>query len=330
MSNQPGWTEWGVSVLNGMVGDYLRERGNGLAVETAFYHENRPLLLTPDDLRRVHPTLTAKLCILVHGLGCNEGIWSFPDDGGTPVTYGGLLQQELDYTPFYLRYNSGLPLAANGERLAGLIEELLRCYPTPVHEIVLIGHSMGGLVLRGACHCATRQAYGWVDKVRHAFYLGTPHEGADLERVGHVATTVLAAVPNPITRLIAKILNRRSQGVKDLRFSHRLAEEGLADEPEPGRNVGRKPTPWLAHARHYVMGGTLTDDPRHWLAVLLGDALVRAPRAVEPLPNVSIELLPKMHHLQLAHDARVYRQIKSWCLYDEQETADVTVNSCAT
>ncbi len=328
MHSQPSWTEWGISVLNGMVGDYLRERDNGLAIEMACYHQNRALPLTRESLRRVHAKPTAKLCILVHGLGCNEGIWTFPatTQGDAGVTYGTLLQQQLGYTPFYVRYNTGLPVVDNGKRLASLLEELLACQPVRVDEIVLLGHSMGGLVLRSACHYGARHAYRWVDKVRHAFYLGTPHEGADLEKAGHVITTVLEVVPHPITRLIGKILNRRSQGVKDLRFSQRLVEEGLDDPPASEQQIAQQTVPWLAHARHYVMGGTLTEDPQHALAVLLGDALVRAPRAgIKPLPNVSIELIPKMHHFQLAHDAKVYQQIRRWCLGETEETTDVAV-----
>jgi len=33
----PQWTEWGISVLNGMIGDYLHNRRNGLAIGMACY-----------------------------------------------------------------------------------------------------------------------------------------------------------------------------------------------------------------------------------------------------------------------------------------------------
>ena len=326
MNHQPRWTEWSISMLNGLIGDYLHERRNGLAIAMACYHANRPLPLTSASLRRVHPNPTPKLCLLVHGLGCHEGIWNFPAMADAGVTYGSLLQQELGYTPFYVRYNTGLPVADNGQRLAGLMEELLVGYPVGIDEIVLLGHSMGGLVLRSACHYGSRHACRWVEKVRQVCYLGTPHEGADLESVGHWVTTVLVAVPNPITRLIGKILNQRSQGIKDLRRSRQRVAVGLDEPPAAGQGAWNT-VPWLAHARHRVLGGTLTDDPQQLLAVLLGDALVRAPCAtMDYPPNVSITLLPNIHHLQLAHDARVYQQIKRWCLNDEEETAHVAVN----
>ncbi len=336
----PRWTEWGISVLNGMFGDHLHDRRNGLAIEMAFYQQNRPLPLTTASLHGAHPNPTAKLCILLHGLGCNEGIWRFHDPAqrDPDTSYGTLLQQELGYTPFYLRYNTGRPVADNGKRLAALLNELLNCYPVRVDEIALIGHSMGGLVLRSACHYGTHHAWRWVKQVRQVFYLGTPHDGADLEKLGHLATVVLKAVPNPITRLIGDILNLRSQGVKDLRFGNRLVEDGLDDSLEAEQHNHLRTVPWLAHARHYWIVGTLTTDPQQALTLLLGDALVRPPRAYQqipqetgsnPVPGTHIKLFPGIHHLRLAHDAQVYQQIKQGCRSACRGSADGTDDDTA-
>jgi triacylglycerol lipase len=321
----PRWTEWSISVLNGMVGDYLQGRQNGLAITMAFYRHNRPLLITADNLRQTYPHPTPKLCLLIHGLGCNEGVWAFADRAqhDPARSYGTLLQQDLGYTPFYLRYNTGLSVAANGKRLAGLLNDLLACYPVSVDELTLIGHSMGGLVLRSACHYAIHHQYGWVDKVRRAFYLGTPHDGADLEKVGHVTTTVLNAVPNPITRLIGSILNLRSQGVKDLRFGNLVDEDWSGDFPDSSLPRRRKAVPWLANAHHYLIVGTVAEDPRHPASRLLGDTLVRvpgvppahrtSPPGTESTTQSTVKVFPRVHHLGLAHDNGVYQQIKQWC-----------------
>ena len=306
------WVARGVSILNGMFGDYLHQRRNGLAIEMACYHRDRPLPLTPPSLQAAHPTPTSKICVLIHGLGCNESIWMFNDAGRVtlPVSYGTLLRAELGYTPFYVRYNTGLPIAENGKNLARLLDNLPACYPTGIDEIVLIGHSMGGLVIRSACHHGSQRQQAWVGHVRRAFYLGTPHDGADLEKFAHGAASVLRAIPNPITKLIGDILNLRSQGVKDLRLAHPLAEDGA------------RAIPWPASAQHYLLVGTLTDDPRHPVARLLGDALVRPPRGPggtapvddgNPPSSAHIKLFPGIHHLGLAHDPAVYQQIKHWC-----------------
>jgi triacylglycerol lipase len=321
---KPVWTEWGISVLNGIIGDYLRDRQNGLAIEMAFYHHNRPLAITPESLCQAYPNPTGKLCILIHGLGCNEGVWAFRDavQKHPDISYGTLLQKELGYTPFFIRYNTGLPIAENGQGLATLLDELLGYYPTSVEDIVLIGHSMGGLILRSACHYGAQFQHGWVEKVKQAFYLGTPHHGADLEKLGHVAATVLQAVPNPITRLIGALLNLRSRGVKDLRFGNRLVEDLLDDSQDALGPNHPKHVPWLAHACHYLIVGALTADPQHPMTRLFGDTLVRLPPAPGHLPqqdvnnppaSINVKLFPQVHHLGLAHDWKVYQQIKLCC-----------------
>lgn len=319
------WIAWGVSILNGAFGDYLRARRNGLAIEMALYHQNRPFAPTRADLNRVHPRPTAKICVMIHGLGCNESSWTFRDPAQPDLTrsYGALLQAELGYTPFYVRYNTGLSIAENGKNLALLLDNLLAFYPMPVTEITLIGHSMGGLVLRSACHYGSHRQSAWIERVQRVFYLGTPHEGADLAKLAHVATTALYIVPNPITHLIGDILNLRSQGVKDLR-SGVLLDEDVADIAAHAPTRDQEQTvPWLAHAHHYLIVGTLTEDPQHVVSLILGDALVRPPGSFGQtgpgavttlLPAEHIMILPGINHMALANDPTVYQQIKRWCI----------------
>lgn len=280
---RPTRVDQAIGVLNGFLGDHLDRQRNALAIGMTCAHGGG----------RLGP----KLCVLVHGLACTEGIFAFP--GSEPdapvVSYGTKLRDDLGYTPFAVRYNTGLPVARNGEELAALLDELVAGYPVPVTEIVLIGHSMGGLVLRSACRVPSR----WTALVSHAVYLGTPHEGADLERLAHVASGVLRAVPDPITRLVGRILDLRSRGVKDLRNG--AAARG-GDEDEPAW--------WLPTARHHVVAGTLHADPAHPVSRLLGDVLVRVPS--DPAgPEVTV--FPGVPHLALAHDADVYARIREWC-----------------
>jgi len=177
----PGLGATLASIVNGCFGDYLSQRDNGLAIDMAFYQHNRPLALTPEALRDAFPAPTGKLCVLLHGLCCHEGSWDYPD---SPVrSYGSALQADLGFTPLFLRYNTGLPIPYNGKALDTLLEQLLTAYPLPVEELVLLGHSMGGLVLRGACHFGAERGAAWVGKVSRIFYIGTPHEGA--ARCGH-------------------------------------------------------------------------------------------------------------------------------------------------
>ena len=87
------------------------------------------------------------------------------------------MHAELGYTPLYLRYNTGLTVADNGQQLARQLQKLLAVYPQPVDELVLIGHSMGGLVARSACQQASAENLPWLNLTRMVICLGSPHQG---------------------------------------------------------------------------------------------------------------------------------------------------------
>lgn len=317
-----GWATAAVSIVNGFFGDYLSVRQNGLAIDMAFYQDRRPLPLSPASLLRVHPQPSGKVCVLVHGLAGNEGVWAFPDPANPAQTtsYGARLHAEHGYAPLFLRYNTGLPIAANGQRLAALLDELLASYPTPIEELLLIGHSMGGLVLRSACHWGQQRQLPWVAQAARLIYLGTPHDGADLERLAHATTATLQAVPNPITRIIGRVLHQRSQGVKDLRFGAPLTSDGAAQTPPPE-------APWLATAEHLFLAGALNADVQHPATRWFGDGLVRISGAAavhgQPpaptAPAAQVQVLPRVHHLQLTRDPAIYEQISAWCGRAPQE-----------
>jgi len=302
----PPWTTWAISAVNGLVGDYLYQRGNGLAINMAFYHRNRPFAPARMALQTLYPNATGRICLLIHGLGCHEGVWFFRETGedATVTSYGELLRRDLGFTPFYIRYNTGMSIVENGRRLAGLITELVLHYPIPVEEIVLIGHSMGGLIIRTACYAGAERQADWVRRVTRAFYLGTPHDGAMLAQLSDIAAATLQIIPNPITRLVGEVFDIRSRGIRDL-------SSGAVHDSE-------RRLPWLASAHHYMIVGTLTHDPAHLASALFGDGLVHPPgpgsAMHDPPPTRGdVKVFPRMHHLQLAHEGRVYQQIRHWC-----------------
>lgn len=322
------WVTTAVSMVNGFFGDFLFERQNGLAVDMAFYARNRALPLTREALLSLRPQATGRLCVFVHGLACSESIWMYPssDDTQRTTSYGAQLRADLGYTPLFLRYNTGLPIGVNGKALAALLDKLFACYPLPVEEIVLIGHSMGGLVLRSACFYGAEHEHRWVHQVSRVIYLGSPHDGADLERLAHNAASTLEAVPNPITRIIGRFLNRRSQGVKDLRYGTLLAPEQVG-EGSPDLAEGHRDVPWLAVAEHFLVAGALTEDPEHIVAVLFGDGLVTLPpyaaasaQGRPPIPSSQVKVFPRVHHLRLTRDQDVYTQINAWCADTRRES----------
>jgi pimeloyl-ACP methyl ester carboxylesterase len=153
---------------------------------------------------------TRRLLVLVHGLCMNDRQWE--RDGHD---HGQALAKACGMTPLYLHYNSGRAIADNGRNLAELLQTVATHWPQPLQEIVLIGHSMGGLVARSACHWAAQHGMTWHHRLRRLIFLGTPHLGAPLERGGHGLSEVLSL--SPYAAPLARIGRTRSAGIQDLR-----------------------------------------------------------------------------------------------------------------
>ncbi len=273
--------ESAMAILNGIAGDYIREQESHLAMPMRFYQERRPVGLTRGSLLQAHPDAASTVCIFVHGLCLNEKAWEYP--GEPSKNYGSLLQRDLGYTPFFVRYNSGLHVSENGKDLSGLIADLLDAYPRRVEEIVLIGHSQGGLVIRSACHYGRDDPADWTSRVSRIFFLGTPQLGAPLEKFVNVLTASLKIVKTPSLQSVADFLNFRSAAIKDLRFGYTLDEEWEGLDPDALLQNNRRHTPLPPGAKHYAIAASLTKEPEHPLGRFLGDAMVRLSSAAGPL-----------------------------------------------
>ncbi len=171
-----------------------------------------------------------------------------------------------------VRYNSGRHISENGRSLADVLERVVEQWPVEVERIALVGHSMGGLVARSACHQAAEDGAAWVERVRHVISLGSPHLGAPLAQGVHVATAALRALPE--TRPFGNFLGRRSGGIRDLRHGSLVDEDWRDRDPDALRAAACREVPLLPHATHCFVSATITRDARHPLGRLLGDALV--------------------------------------------------------
>jgi triacylglycerol lipase len=139
------------AVLNGLFGDVLVEQASSLAIPLSFRTASGDELpIDHDGLGRAPPNAGARLCVFVHGLMASESVWRFA--GRPEITYGELLARERGVSPVYVRYNTGRHISTNGRELAASLQRLVRGWPVRVREIDLVGHSMGGLVIRSACH----------------------------------------------------------------------------------------------------------------------------------------------------------------------------------
>jgi triacylglycerol lipase len=320
------------AVINGLFGDALAARRSALAISLTFRTSSgHELPLDRHTLRESLPDAGPDVCVLVHGLMSSESVWRF---GGPEIlTYGELLARERGITPVYVRYNTGRHISTNGRDLAAKLQRLVRAWPVRLREINFIGHSMGGLVIRSACHygrhSATvtdrlRRRRPWPGKVRRVVLLGVPNRGANLEAIANLTSAALWSVPVPAIRMIAAGLDRRSEGIKDLRFGAVLDEDWVERDPgaieRPVHHRVRVPR----RARVLAVAGSLVDqrddDRPATVNRLLGDALVTARSAHGRLgddaaalfPDVALRLCPRINHIALAARPEVYQEIVEW------------------
>ncbi len=306
--------------VNGFWGDYLSQRQNGLDLDMNLRHEGRVLPPERAALSAALPAATGKLAVFVHGLSSTEWTWSMSAErhyGDSTVTYGSRLHDDLGYTPLYVRYNSGRRISRNGQALSALLAQLVAEYPLPVEEIVLVGHSMGGLVARSAAYYGQTAGEPWVSHLRHVFCLGTPNLGAPLEQSVNLLTHVLGAVDLAGAQVPAQVLNTRSVGIKDLRYGYTLDEEWQDADPDALLVDRRQNVPLVDGVGYYFVSATLTEDPAHPLGLLLGDLLVRprsaAGQAAQParrIPFRAGRAFNGLNHFQLTNHPDVYAVIR--------------------
>jgi pimeloyl-ACP methyl ester carboxylesterase len=320
------------AVLNGLFGDALADQESSLAIPLTFRTvSGDELPIDRAGLGRALPNAGARLCVLVHGLMSSESVWRF---AGLPeLSYGELLARERGVSPVYVRYNTGRHISSNGRDLAAGLQRLVRAWPVRVREIDLIGHSMGGLVIRSACHYGRgsaslsdrlRRRGPWPARVKRVVLLGVPNSGANLEVIANLTSAALWWAPIPVTRVIGAGLDRRSEGIKDLRWGAVLDEDWVERDPGATGRPERFPVRVPRHAEYLVIAGSLADgrdaDSPHLVDRLLGDALVTASSAEGRLgndesalfPNATVRLCPKINHIALANRPEVYDEITSW------------------
>jgi pimeloyl-ACP methyl ester carboxylesterase len=200
-STQPGSVAW-LAALSAAFGDRMAtdEAVATLTVPMALRHEGA--LVGLDTLGGL-PEARERLVVFVHGLGSHESMWSREYLAAVGSCRA---------TPMAVRYTTGQAIAVSGAELDLLLEEVVARWPVLVRGIVLVGHSMGGLVIREAL----AGEGSWRGLVTDVVTLGTPHAGAPLERAARRMLAVAGA--RPITAPLAALGDERSAGIKDLAF----------------------------------------------------------------------------------------------------------------
>jgi pimeloyl-ACP methyl ester carboxylesterase len=290
-------------VLNGLKGDLVASDHPELEIPMALRFEGADVSV--GDVPRVYADATGHLVVFVHGLAEDERAWSLEEDR---QGYPERLATDTGATAVLLRYNSGLRISDNGERLAALLDSVVRHWPVPVRSISLVGHSMGGLVIRSACAQGSAAGMAWVAQTATVITLGTPHTGAPLEKVVNVVDWVMRRVPE--AEPIGRVLAERATGVKDLRFGSLVAEDWQGRDPDELLRNTRVEVPLLPHVNYHWVAGSITDNTAHPVARLVGDGMVRVPSA-SAVGDSGVHVGGTGHMKLLASD-EVYAQLLGW------------------
>ena len=303
-----------LAALNGVLGDYLAASNNPLRITMHLRRGGVALSADPKSLAAEIPGAGATLVVLLHGLCMNDLQWK-----RSGHDHGAALARDLAYTPVYLHYNSGLHISTNGRAFAELLESLVRNWPVPLTELVLIGHSMGGLVAHSACHYGERARHEWRRRVDKLIFLGTPHHGAPLERGGHWVDTLLGV--SRYSAPLARLGKIRSSGITDLRFGSLVDEDWSGRDRFTAAGDRRVPVPLPSGVACYAIAATTGTTTRRRKDRMIGDGIVPLASALGHHPSARRDLrldesrqwvALRTHHLDLLSSPKVYARIRQW------------------
>lgn len=309
-----------LSAANGFYGDHFARAYPALAIPMAVRAGGIDVAPAPDAIAAAWPSATRKLVVFVHGLAEDDESWrrsSARVDDERDVTYASELQHEHGFTPLMVRYNSGLHVSDNAVALDALLDEFVGNWPVAVDRVVLVGHSMGGLVVRGAAHVAAERQAAWGELVDAVVCLGTPHLGAPLEKAVNAIAHATGAVPE--SRFVSRFLNLRSAGIKDLRYGAVVEADWAGHDPDEFLTDRCTEVPFLERVAYHFVGATVTRDALHPAGQLLGDLLVRLPSAtgVDRRRHFRFPLGETLHvggmnHLDLLNHPVIGHQLGAW------------------
>jgi pimeloyl-ACP methyl ester carboxylesterase len=320
-------------VLNGALGDQLAARHDPRAIQMSFRRGQRDVPVAELGLSEPRQ----KTVVFIHGLMGDELIWQTGfQDGPGSRRYGPRLAEDARVRTLYLRYNTGLHLSENGRALHRLLSELVATYPEAIGELVLVGHSMGGLIIRSAGHYAMNDeplaisnkrtenifspTANWLSHLRSIFMLGTPNDGSWLEQNSHFTERLLHRINLFPTRFLSRALNKRSNGIKDLRQAILVDEDwqdAHATDLLPPRTVV-PPLPGVAY--HVLLGSWLRTTLPAAVREYFGDGLVGtgsargtvfgAEEQLPPGTTVRSAVFGQQHHGGLLTHPEVYQYLK--------------------
>jgi pimeloyl-ACP methyl ester carboxylesterase len=183
--------------------------------------------------------------------------------------------------PVFARYTTGKAIDVNAAEFDERMQHLCTQWPGgPLRRVVVVGHSMGGLVATRAMHLAGTDSR-WSPLVTDLVTLGSPLTGAPLERVSNRALNAVIRC-SPTAAPIAQLGHHRSAGIKDLGY-------GVYD-----------PVP--ADVKHTAVVAGVGSETTNVVSRIFGDGMVPTSSAKGPhhtAANVEVVSVPRSHHWSL-------------------------------
>lgn len=298
-----------VAALNGVLGDYLESTHNELAIKMKLRKAGQAL----SDNDRTQLRSAPRVLLLIHGLCMNDHQWERKGHH-----HGRKLAEELGFTIVYLYYNTGRHISENGHELDQKLTELF--FDSSTVQLYILAHSMGGLVARSACLAAQRNESSWLRKLRKMVFLGTPHQGALLEKSGNWVDKMLDT--SPYSAPFSKLGKVRSAGITDMRYGYVKHEDWKGQDRFASDGNNRSPAPLPEKVECYAIATIAAGDlPEPIDRHLVGDGLVTVRSALGKHQKEELDLnIPPsrcwegkgISHLGLLNSPAVYKQIAQW------------------
>lgn len=298
-----------VNVVNGLIGDHLVTQNSALAVPMMIY----------DRYGQPHnKPLAGRVVLLCHGLCLSYLSWHPCEEDSLGENIALALPQT---TVLYLDYNTGMRISKNGRRLSHLLQQLVEKNPD-ITQIDLVGYSMGGLVARSALFYAGHERLNWIDRTSNLITIGTPHQGAVLERIGYYILDIIGKMP--FATSLSKMGNIRSAGIIDLRHgSIRDEDWQYLEQRDVLPEAFRHPSKLPRHLKTYFIAGTMVEGIYDSKAsTLVGDGLVTIDSALGETCELHTHMLyvPEgrkaifygVNHLNLQYEKRVHKLVIEW------------------
>ena len=283
-----------LAAIGAAVGDSLAgdPRTRALVPELDLRYQGESI--TAAEFARLQQEPTETVVVFLHGLGCTENNWSEE-----------VIAAAARASIALVRYPTGSSIADNGEKLAFLLDEVLIELPE-CRRLILVGHSMGGLVARRAMEVSA----GVADCVSDLVTLGSPHGGSPIEKGAQAALMTLNFFA--ATKPLAMLGHRRSAGIKDLRHGAIRFEDWGGQDPDTVLWDRTTTVPLPDQVTHHAVVASWPQDSSSWKSALVGDGAVRHGSAKDQDvghatqdPKRKVTVLESSSHLSLISHPKV-------------------------